>query len=170
MWPVEVELRDGGTVTLRPIRPQDADDIVALHSRFSERTRYLRYFSPYPRIPDRDLRRFVTVDHRDREALVALAGDRIVAVGRYERLGPDADEAEVAVVVEDAHQARGIGPVLLEHLAAAARRAGIGGFVAEVLPSNAAMLRVFADVGYQVRRRYTDGVVHLAYPIVEPEP
>ncbi|MEU7981383.1 GNAT family N-acetyltransferase [Micromonospora sp. NPDC049081] len=167
--PVDVLLSDGSTVALRPIRPQDAPEIVAMHGRFSERTRYLRYFSPYPRIPERDLRRFVTVDHRDREAFVVLVGDRIVAVGRYERLGPAAPEAEVAFVVEDAHQGRGIGSVLLEHLADAAGRAGIGHFVAEVLPTNGAMLRVFADFGYQVQRQFADGVVHLTFPIAPTE-
>lgn len=165
----DVLLRDGSTVHLRPIRPEDAPAIVAMHSRFSERTRYLRYFSPYPRIPERDLRRFVTVDHHDREAFVVLLGDRIVAVGRYDRLGPGATDAEVAFVVEDAHQGRGIGPVLLEHLAEAARQEGIHRFVAEVLPANAAMLRVFADFGYQVERRYADGVVHLSFPIAPTE-
>ncbi|MGW1059685.1 bifunctional acetate--CoA ligase family protein/GNAT family N-acetyltransferase [Micromonospora rubida] len=167
--PVDVLLSDGATVGLRPIRPDDAQGIVAMHSRFSERTRYLRYFSPYPRIPERDLRRFVVVDHRDREAFVVLAADRIVAVGRYERLGPQAPEAEVAFVVEDAYQGRGIGSVLLEHLADAARRAGIVRFVAEVLPANGAMLRVFADFGYQVQRQYADGVVHLSFPIAPTE-
>lgn len=167
--PVDVLLSDGSTVGLRPIRPQDAPEIVAMHGRFSERTRYLRYFSPYPRIPERDLHRFVTVDHRDREAFVVLAGDRIVAVGRYERLGPAAPEAEVAFVVEDAYQGRGIGSVLLEHLADAARRAGIGHFVAEVLPTNGVMLRVFADFGYQVQRQFADGVVHLTFPIAPTE-
>ena len=115
----DVLLSDGSTVHLRQIRPDDADGIVAMHSRFSERTRYLRYFSPYPRIPERDLRRFVNVDHHAREAFVIETGDRILAVGRYERLGPEAAEAEVAFVVEDAYQGRGIGSVLLEHLAAA---------------------------------------------------
>jgi acyl-CoA synthetase (NDP forming) len=107
----------------------------------------------------------VEVDHHDREAFVAELGDRLIAVGRYERLGPAATEAEVAFVVEDAHQGRGVGSVLLEHLAEAARDAGISRFVAEVLPQNGVMLRVFADAGYQVRRRYTDGVVHLEFPI-----
>ncbi|TDC75633.1 GNAT family N-acetyltransferase [Micromonospora sp. KC606] len=167
--PVDVLLSDGTTVQLRQIRPQDAPEIVAMHSRFSERTRYLRYFSPYPRIPERDLHRFVNVDHRDREAFVVLAVDRIVAVGRYERLGPQAPEAEVAFVVEDAWQGRGIGSVLLEHLADAARRSGIVHFVAEVLPANSAMLRVFADFGYQVQRQYADGVVHLTFPIAPTE-
>ncbi|RGC70153.1 Acetyltransferase Pat [Micromonospora sp. MW-13] len=167
--PVDVLLSDGTTVGLRPIRPDDAPGIVAMHARFSERTRYLRYFSPYPRIPERDLRRFVHVDHRDREAFVVLAGERIVAVGRYERLGPQGPEAEVAFVVEDAYQGRGIGSVLLEHLADAARRAGIVHFVAEVLPANGAMLRVFADFGYQVQRQFADGVVHLSFPIAPTE-
>ncbi|WFE34397.1 bifunctional GNAT family N-acetyltransferase/acetate--CoA ligase family protein [Micromonospora sp. WMMD975] len=169
MTTVDVLLSDGTTVQLRQIRADDATAIVAMHARFSERTRYLRYFSPYPRIPERDLKRFVTVDHRDREAFVVLAGERIVAVGRYERLGPASPEAEVAFVVEDAYQGRGIGSVLLEHLADAAGRHGIAHFVAEVLPANGTMLRVFGDFGYQVQRQYADGVVHLSFPIAATE-
>jgi acyl-CoA synthetase (NDP forming)/RimJ/RimL family protein N-acetyltransferase len=165
----DVLLSDGTTVHLRPIRPDDAPAIVAMHSRFSERTRYLRYFSPYPRIPERDLERFVNVDHRDREAFVVVSGDRILAVGRYDRLGPASPDAEVAFVVEDAHQGRGIGSVLMEYLAAAATEVGITRFVAEVLPVNAAMLRVFSDFGYQVQRQYADGVVHLTFPIAPTE-
>jgi acyl-CoA synthetase (NDP forming)/GNAT superfamily N-acetyltransferase len=165
----DVLLSDGSAVHLRPIRTDDAPAIVDLHSRMSERTRYLRYFSPYPRIPERDLERFVTVDHVDREAFVVVTGARIMAVGRYERLGPGSPDAEVAFVVEDAHQGRGIGSVLLEHLAEAARENGITRFVAEVLPQNGGMLRVFGDFGYQVQRRYADGVVHLSFPIAPTE-
>ena len=165
----DVLLSDGSAVHLRQIRPDDAPEIVEFHSRMSERTRYLRYFSPYPRIPERDLARFVNVDHRDREAFVVVTGPRIMAVGRYERLGPESPEAEVAFVVEDAHQGRGIGSVLLEHLAEAARENGITRFVAEVLPENGGMLRVFSDFGYQVQRRYADGVVHLSFPIAATE-
>ena len=165
----DVLLSDGSAVHLRPIHPEDAPAIVELHSRMSDRTRYLRYFSPYPRIPERDLARFVNVDHRDREAFVIVSGSRIMAVGRYERLGPESPEAEVAFVVEDAHQGRGIGSVLLEHLADAAQEHGINRFVAEVLPQNSGMLRVFSDFGYQVQRRYADGVVHLEFPIAPTE-
>jgi acyl-CoA synthetase (NDP forming)/RimJ/RimL family protein N-acetyltransferase len=163
--PADVVLSDGSTVHLRQIEPEDADLIVALHSRFSERTRYLRYFSPYPRIPARDLERFVNVDHHDREAIVAATGADLIAVARYERLGAGADEAEVAFVVEDAHQGRGLGSVLMEHLAARAREEGIARFVAEVLPNNSRMMRVFSDAGYEVARTYADGVVHLTFPI-----
>ncbi|MFF5293247.1 bifunctional acetate--CoA ligase family protein/GNAT family N-acetyltransferase [Paractinoplanes globisporus] len=165
----DVLLSDGSAAHLRQIRPEDAPAIVEFHSRMSERTRYLRYFSPYPRIPERDLERFVNVDHHDREAYVVVSGPRIMAVGRYERLGHDSPEAEVAFVVEDAHQGRGIGSVLLEHLADAARENGITRFVAEVLPENGGMLRVFSDFGYQIQRRYADGVVHLEFPIEPTE-
>jgi acyl-CoA synthetase (NDP forming)/GNAT superfamily N-acetyltransferase len=165
----DVLLSDGSTVHLRPITPDDAAAIVDLHSRMSDRTRYLRYFSPYPRIPERDLERFVNVDHHDREAFVIVGGSRIMAVGRYERLGAGSPDAEVAFVVEDAHQGRGIGSVLLEHLAEAARANGITRFVAEVLPENGGMLRVFSDFGYQVQRKYADGVVHLGFPIAPTE-
>jgi acyl-CoA synthetase (NDP forming)/GNAT superfamily N-acetyltransferase len=165
----DVLLSDGTAVHLRQIRPGDAAAIVEFHSRMSDRTRYLRYFSPYPRIPERDLERFVNVDHRDREAFVVVSGPRIMAVGRYERLGPDSPEAEVAFVVEDAHQGRGIGSVLLEYLADAARDHGITRFVAEVLPENGGMLRVFSDFGYQIQRKYADGVVHLSFPIAPTE-
>ncbi|WP_433296703.1 GNAT family N-acetyltransferase [Actinoplanes sp. CA-030573] len=165
----DVLLSDGTAAHLRQIRPGDAPAIVEFHSRMSDRTRYLRYFSPYPRIPERDLERFVNVDHRDREAFVLVNGPRIVAVGRYERFGPDAPEAEVALVVEDAYQGRGIGSVLLEHLAEAAQENGIARFVAEVLPENGGMLRVFSDFGYQIQRKYADGVVHLEFPIAPTE-
>ncbi|MGH3715175.1 MAG: GNAT family N-acetyltransferase [Micromonosporaceae bacterium] len=154
----DVVLADGAVAHLRPIRPADASALVALHSRFSERTRYLRYFSPYPRIPQRDLNRFVTVDHHDREALVVEVGDDLIGVGRFDRLA--AEEAEIAFVVEDAYQGRGVGSVLLEHLAAAAAEEGIHRFVAETLPENRTMQRVLADAGYALERSYRDGVMH----------
>ncbi|KAA2254897.1 GNAT family N-acetyltransferase [Solihabitans fulvus] len=169
-WEADVVLSDGGTVHLRPITPDDADRLLAFHTRLSERTRYFRYFGPYPRIPQRDLRRFTTVDHHDRVAFVAMLGDDIVAVGRFDRLGAtnpagERDSAEVAFVVEDAHQARGLGSILLEHLAAAARECGLSRFVAEVLAENGKMVRVFRDAGYRVSRAFEDGVVHLEFAI-----
>ncbi|MER7281425.1 GNAT family N-acetyltransferase [Dactylosporangium sp. NPDC000244] len=161
----DVLLSDGTTVHLRPIRPDDAERIVALHSRFSERTRYLRYFSAYPRIPQRDLDRFVNVDHHDREAFVVEHSGELIAVGRYDRLGTGSHQAEVAFVVEDAHQGRGIGSVLIEHLVAAAGTEGITEFEADVLPVNQAMLRVFMAAGFHIEREFADGVVHLWFPI-----
>ncbi|NKQ52973.1 GNAT family N-acetyltransferase [Amycolatopsis sp. K13G38] len=163
-WEADVVLSDGGTVHLRPIVPSDADAVVAFHAKLSERTRYLRYFGAYPRIPQRDLERFTVVDHHNRVAFVALLGDDIVAIGRYERLG-DGPSAEVAFVVDDSHQGRGLGSILLEHLAAAASESGLRRFVAEVLAENSAMVRVFRDAGYQVSRAIEEGVLHLEFDI-----
>jgi acyl-CoA synthetase (NDP forming)/GNAT superfamily N-acetyltransferase len=165
-WEADVVVADGGTVHLCPIAPTDADALVAFHGRLSTRTRYLRYFSAYPRIPERDLARFVTVDHHDRVALLALLSDEIIAVGRYER-APGTDEAEVAFVVADEHQGRGIGSVLLEHLAAAARERGIKQFTAVVLAENQAMLNVFREAGYQATRHVEAAEVSLEFGIDE---
>ena len=167
-WEADVVVHDGGVVHLRPIRPDDADGILAFHGRLSERTRYLRYFGPYPRISEKDLRRFTRVDHTARVALVAVLGDELIGVGRYDRIGAAAD-AEVAFVVADAHQGRGIGSILLEHLAAAARERGIQRFVAEVLAENATMIRVFTDAGYTAQYKYDSGVVELTFPIAPTE-
>ncbi|QFZ17521.1 bifunctional acetate--CoA ligase family protein/GNAT family N-acetyltransferase [Saccharothrix syringae] len=163
-WEADVVLSDGGTVHLRPVTPDDAERLLAFHGRLSERTRYFRYFGPYPRMPKRDLDRFSTVDHADRVALAALLGDDIVAVGRYDRLGRG-DSAEVAFVVEDAHQGRGLGSILLEHLAAAARERGLSRFTAEVLAENGQMVRIFRDAGYSVSRAFDEGVLHLEFDI-----
>ena len=106
-WEADIVASDGGIVHLRPILPGDADALLEFHAKLSDRTRYLRYFGPYPRISARDLERFTVVDHRRRVAFLALLGDEIIAVGRYEGLGgTDPDDrvtsAEVAFVVADA--------------------------------------------------------------------
>ncbi|HKC26928.1 MAG TPA: GNAT family N-acetyltransferase [Jatrophihabitans sp.] len=165
-WEADVVVADGGTVHLRPIRPSDADALVEFHAGLSARTRYLRYFSAYPRIPDRDLYRFTHVDHRGRVALIAELAGEIIAVGRFERQA-DSDEAEVAFVVADAHQGRGIGSVLLEHLAAAAREVGIRRFMAVVLAENVGMIRVFRDAGYEMSRHVEYGEVNLEFAVDE---
>ncbi|WP_304050281.1 GNAT family N-acetyltransferase, partial [Jatrophihabitans endophyticus] len=165
-WEADVVVADGGTVHLRAIRPDDADALVAFHGRLSQRTRYLRYFSAYPRIPDRDLYRFTHVDHHDRVAFVITLRGEIIAVGRYER-HPGTTDAEVAFVVADAHQGRGIGSVLLEHLAAAARERGLHRFVAIVLAENQSMIRVFRLAGFETTRHVEYGEVTLEFDIDE---
>jgi RimJ/RimL family protein N-acetyltransferase len=161
----DVQLRDGERIEVRPIAVSDARGIVELHGRLSDRARYMRFFSTYPRISPADLRRFVTVDHHDREALVALVDGAIVAVGRYERLAPDGDDAEVAFVVDDAHQRRGIAPILLGGLVEAGRAVGLRRFVAEVLPANTSMIKMFSSSGYAPTFEYGNGVVHVSFAI-----
>jgi acyl-CoA synthetase (NDP forming)/RimJ/RimL family protein N-acetyltransferase len=162
-WEADVVVADGGTVHLRPIRPDDADALVALHERLSDQTRYFRFFGPYPHLSQRDVERFTVVDHDRRAAIVATLGADLIGVARYESTGPDV--AEVAFVIEDAHQGRGLGPLMLEHLAAAARERGITKFEADVLPTNRRMLRVFLDAGYSAERAFDVDAVHVTFAI-----
>src|SRR6266511_6233291 len=113
---VDVVARDGTALRLRPIRPDDAEALVAFHGRLSSETTYYRFFSVHPWLSPREVDWFTHVDDHDRVALVALDCDRIVAVGRYDRM-PRSPMAEVAFVVEDAYQRQGICTLLLERLA-----------------------------------------------------
>jgi len=164
-WEADVVLLDGTTTRIRPIRPGDSDALQAFHTAQSERSTYFRFFHPLERLPARELERLVGVDHRDRVALVAVTGadERIIGVARYDRVDPES--AEVAFNIADAHQGKGLGSVLLEHLAAAARERGVRRFTAEVLPSNGRMLGVFRDAGYEVHQRSGDGVVEVTFGI-----
>jgi len=166
-WEADVALRDGGTAHLRPIRPDDADRLRQFHSRLSEETIYYRFFAPYPVLSDRDVTRFTTVDYEDRAAIVATVGDEIIGVVRYDRVGPD--EAEVAFTIRDDHQGRGLGSVLLEHLAAAARERGLRRFVAEVLPTNSKMITVFREAGYEPRTSMEEGYLLMEFAIEPTE-
>ena len=151
---------------LRPSGPADADQIRAMHGRMSARTLYLRYFSVVYEVTDKQVAMFTDVDHVNSVGLVAVLGGQIIAAGTYHRnLIGDLDAAEVAFVVEDAQQRRGLGSILLEHLAAAAQERGIRRFTAEVLSENNQMVRVFIDAGYSVNREYDSGVVDLVFDI-----
>jgi acyl-CoA synthetase (NDP forming)/RimJ/RimL family protein N-acetyltransferase len=162
-WEADVVLRDGRPCHLRPIKPEDGPALREFHSRLSARTVYYRFFSAYPRLTDRDVARFTEVDHVDRVALVATMASDIIGVARYDRLDPH--EAEVAFVIQDEHQGRGLGSVMLEHLAAAARERGVIRFIAEVLPENTRMLHVFEQAGYLPDRDYRDGSIRLEFRI-----
>ncbi|KAA1423377.1 GNAT family N-acetyltransferase [Mumia zhuanghuii] len=162
-WEADVVLRDGGAAHLRPIIPDDAEELVAFYSRVSEQSKYYRFFAPYPTLSNRDVKRFTEVDYRSRVAFVVTIGASILAVGRYDAVAPG--EAEVAFLVEDDQQGRGLAQLLLEHLAQAGREMGIHRFVADVLPENVRMIQVFRDQGYQVERSVEDGVMRLVFPI-----
>ena len=107
-----------------------------MHERMSDRTRYLRYFQAVRRSRRPSAEVFTEVDHVDSVGLVAELGGEIIAAGSYHRDRTNPETAEVAFVVEDAQQRRGLGSILLEHLAAAAQERGIRRFTAEVLGEN----------------------------------
>ena len=163
-WEADVVLRDGTTARLRPITPDDADGLQAMHRGQSESSIYLRYFTYKSQLSTKDLERFTHVDYKDRVAFVVQRRGRILGVGRYDRY-PDQDVAEVAFNIADAAQGRGLGSIFMEHLAVAARENGIRRFTAEVLPENRKMLSVFQESGFEVARHFEDGVVAVEFPI-----
>jgi acetyl coenzyme A synthetase (ADP forming)-like protein len=163
-WENDVVLSDGGTAHIRPIRPDDVEQLRALHGRLSPQSVYFRFFSPIPRVPEAQLHRLAEVDYHDRFALVAELDGMVVAVARYDR-GPNSASAEVAFVVEDDQQRRGLATVMLEHLAAVARSNGIERFDAETLPDNRAMMDVFRHAGFTVESHFDSGVVSVTFSL-----
>ncbi|WGL53944.1 GNAT family N-acetyltransferase [Nocardioides sp. BP30] len=162
-WTADVLLRDGRTAHIRPVTPDDKELLVEFYARVSDESKYYRFFSPMPVLSEKDVDRFTEVDYVDRVAFVLTLRGRMIAIGRYDVVR--AGEAEVAFLVEDAYQGRGIGQLLLEHLAQAARERGVQRFVAEVLPDNHRMIQTFRDAGYKVASGYEDGVISLEFPI-----
>ncbi|MGW2817052.1 bifunctional acetate--CoA ligase family protein/GNAT family N-acetyltransferase [Streptomyces sp. NPDC001415] len=167
-WEADVVLRDGGTARIRPITTEDAERLVSFYELVSDESKYYRFFAPYPRLSAKDVHRFTHHDYVDRVGLAATVGGEFIATVRYDRINAQgrpasapADEAEVAFLVQDAHQGRGVASTLLEHIAAVARERGIRRFAAEVLPANSKMIKVFTDAGYQQKRSFEDGSVHL---------
>ncbi|MGW0776346.1 GNAT family N-acetyltransferase [Streptomyces sp. NPDC002835] len=167
-WEADVVLRDGGTARIRPITTEDADRLVSFYEQVSDESKYYRFFAPYPRLSAKDVHRFTHHDYVDRVGLAVTVGGEFIATVRYDRINAQgrpasapADEAEVAFLVQDAHQGRGVASALLEHIAAVARERGIRRFAAEVLPANSKMIKVFRDAGYTQRRSFEDGSVHL---------
>ncbi|MGW1100782.1 GNAT family N-acetyltransferase [Streptomyces sp. NPDC002455] len=167
-WEADVVLRDGGTARIRPITTDDAERLVSFYEQVSDESKYYRFFAPYPRLSARDVHRFTHHDYVDRVGLAVTIGGEFIATVRYDRIdgqgrpaSAPADEAEVAFLVQDAHQGRGVASALLEHIAAVARERGIRRFAAEVLPANNKMIKVFRDAGFTQQRSFEDGSVHL---------
>lgn len=157
---VDVALRDGTTVHVRPARAGDAAGLRELFEHLSEESRYLRFFSGAVDLP-LVVRWASQVDYRKRDGLVAVTGprDRIVAHAGWEREAERPERAEVALVIDDGFQGRGLGTILLGQLAESARAQGVELLVAEVLPANHRMIQVLRDSGFGVRTRSLPGVV-----------
>ncbi|WDV55028.1 GNAT family N-acetyltransferase [Streptomyces coeruleorubidus] len=189
-WEADVVLRDGGTARIRPITVDDAERLVSFYEQVSDESKYYRFFAPYPRLSAKDVHRFTHHDFVDRVGLAATVGGEFIATVRYDRIGADgtpesapahpspttalaggrsapapSEWAEVAFLVQDAHQGRGVASALLEHIAAVARERGIRRFAAEVLPANSKMIKVFTDAGYTQKRSFEDGVVRLEFDL-----
>ncbi|HNP56735.1 MAG TPA: GNAT family N-acetyltransferase [Gordonia sp. (in: high G+C Gram-positive bacteria)] len=164
-YPLDLErpglLRDGRSILIRPASPDDADVVLGFNGRLSRRTIAIRSLGPIITM-DRDAAvRLVTNDYHDRLVLLATLDDHVIGVADYVRNETAADRADIAFTVEDAYQGMGLGGLLLEHLAAAARERGIEVFEADVVSENLPMIRTFQSSGYRVEFDQEGGITHL---------
>ena len=157
-------LRDGTPLEIRALRPEDEADMLAALEQTSPQSLQRRFFVMKRHFSDKELAFFMKIDFTTHVALVALASEAgrevIVGGGRYIVFEPG--RAELAFVVVDAWQRRGIGSILLHHLVAIARSAGLRELTAEVLAENAAMLGVFGKFGFSPAGRRQAQELHLA--------
>jgi len=158
-----VHLRGGTEVVLRPIRSEDAPALTRLYDRLSPESAYQRFFAVMRRLPPDWARILADVDHDRRAAIVALGPEgELVGVARYGVLA-DPGEAEIALVVEDAWQGRGLGTILLAALLEHAESRGIPRFLAYVLADNHRMMRLIGRVGTVTERSVSGGVASLRF-------
>jgi GNAT superfamily N-acetyltransferase len=159
-------LRDGTSIVVRAIRPDDRDEEAAFVVGLSNESRYLRFFAPKRALTEAEIRYFTDPDVPSHVALVAkrtdAPGEPILAVGRYAALPGSSTRAEVAFAVADALHGRGIATVLLDHLAAIARANGFSELRASVLSHNRAMLDVLAHSGFEPGATHETDVVEMA--------
>jgi acetyl coenzyme A synthetase (ADP forming)-like protein len=175
-YATEALLKDGGSIHIRALRPDDKALLLEHFQRLSATSVYFRFLGAKKRLTDEELTRFTELDFVRNAALVATLRDgqreRIIGVGRYAALADEsgrATRAEIAFAVLDEYQGRGIGTLLLEHLAPIARENGITEFEADVLGENNQMLLVFASSGFKVQRSLEAGVFHVSFPTAETE-
>jgi GNAT superfamily N-acetyltransferase len=163
----DITVTGGLRLHVRPIRPDDGERLMEFHRGLSNEAIRLRFFSAHPVLRPGEVERFTHVDYDARLALVAEVDGELVAVARYDR-EPQAAEAEVAFVVTDRYQHHGIGALLLDELADAARQRGILRFTAQTMAMNRPMLKVFFDSGFKVASTSELGTVSLRFSI-EPD-
>ncbi len=169
--PVDVILRDGSTLRLRPPVAADAEAVLEFFEGLSPSSRYAR-FHGFPALGRGLVESFLDPDWEERGALVGELGqddgERIVAVANYARLR-DPALAEAAFAVADELQGKGIGTRLLERLAVRAGEVGIERFVADVMADNRKMLGVFEAAGFELTRELAQGAVEVQFPIAQTE-
>ncbi len=169
---IEVILRDGQSLYIRPIRSDDKKRMKDLFYRLSPQTRYFRFHYPKEHISDKELSYFTEVQPPERCAYVATIGEgeqeQIIAVGRWDVLS-DKESAEVAFVVDDNIQFRGIGTSLLEQLAIASQNYRMKQFVAWVLPENTKMIEVFDESGFKTTKQLKEGLYYITLDLQDQE-
>jgi RimJ/RimL family protein N-acetyltransferase len=169
----QVRLKDGTSVLVRPVRPDDRELFVAGFERMSPESRYRRFMGHKRKLSDRELDFFTRLDHDLHEAIGAidLASGEGVAVARMHRHDGDPSVAEAAVTVVDDWQGRGLGGLLLDRLVQRARELGVTHFDASLFTSNRAMLALFQRLGCMKSHRedFETLTIDVALPVGEDD-
>ena len=155
---------DDVTLTVRPIAITDAERLARLFDRLSPTTVHYRFFSPVRRPPRAALLRLADVDHNKRDALVALEGDEIVGVARYDAVS-GTNHAEIALTVEDSWQHHGLGQILGKRLGRLAFARGYDAFVATMLPDNQAAIGLMRKLSPHAHVEFGGGEYEASMPL-----
>jgi RimJ/RimL family protein N-acetyltransferase/acyl CoA:acetate/3-ketoacid CoA transferase beta subunit len=173
-YPEELEtadtLRDGTQIFLRPIKPSDEPALSDMLYSLSEESVQKRYMTRTRAFAHRDVQQLTNIDYRKDLAIVGVvpgvSGDQIVAIGQY-FLDPKTQVAEVAFLVQDEWQQKGMGTLLLEYITKVAKQRGVKSFSAKVLPNNKPMLTVFYNSGYKVNTEFDGEVYSITYDLTK---
>jgi RimJ/RimL family protein N-acetyltransferase len=162
-------MRDGREVEIRALQPDDRDDMLAAIGRTGTQSLQRRFFVVKRGFSEKEIAFFMNTDFTNHVALVALAEEdgRKVIIGGGRYIVTEPGVAEIAFVVIDDYQGQGIGTLLMRHLAVVGRAAGLKQLIAEVLPENAAMRKVFGKFGFEARRGRDPQLVHLVLSLEE---
>ena len=156
-------LRDGRPIEIRALRPDDRAGMLAAVGRTSTQSLQRRFFAPKKGFSEQEVAFFLNIDFENHVALVAQIDEdespTIIGGGRYIIIRPG--QAEIAFVVVDAYQGLGICTILMQHLAVLARNAGLNELIAQVLPENTAMLKVFKKFGFRPASKREPQVIQL---------
>jgi len=155
---------------LRPVKPTDEAAITEMLYSLSEESKHKRFMSRTVAFPHKDVQKVTNVDYQNNLAIVgvvpSVSGDEIVAIGQY-FLEPAINEAEVAFVVQDEWQKKGMGTLLLKHLSEIATKRNIVRLNAKVMRQNKPMLAVFHNSGYNIKTEFDGEVYHLSYELLK---
>src|SRR5215218_7769363 len=156
--------RDGRAVSIRVATPDDKEKLRRMFSRLSSKSIYRRFHHPYQRVPEQMLNLMLNVDHHDKESLVAVTKEEIVGHAMYVKLA-DSGDAEVAFVVEDEWQSKGLGKLLLSEIAEKARRRDVQNFTGQVLGENRRVLGLLNAVFVEVEYAMSHGLYNFRVPL-----
>ncbi len=166
-------LKDHLEVKIRPIKPSDEDMMRQLFYNFSDESKYFRYFANKPVMPHKEMQKYVNIDYHDTLSIVAIVekgrNERIIAEARY-AYGKQEDAHEVAFIVDEEFQGKGVATFMLNYLIKIARNRGIGEFIAYVLPRNDAMLKVFEKAKVPITRSFDSDAILVRLNLAAPQP